>query len=331
MRVVLVLSTSHRIFFESFEEAFKDLKIEMSCFWFNVEGSVSEQREELLKLIRQEHINQLLVLNDLHDGKEHLIDKEVMQTIPSFLWYLDTMRFDKLNNQDIKQYKQIYSFEPQDISYCQNRYQVTIKYLPLTAGYSLFCSQRGTQKKKIYDVSFVGMVNGLPERQAVLNLVAKHCAKKHYKLIVYGKLWHSHHFYQRLLGAIKFCLTYPDLFKFAHNKYLQPKEAAELYKQSKINLNIHIAKHSSINCRTFEILGNGNFELCDDRNLSLTELVDGQHLVLYKSGQDLLDKIDYYLESNERERIAQAGGELVNKKYLLSKTLRVIFPGTEEL
>lgn len=41
-----------------------------------------------------------------------------------------------------------------------------------------------------------------------------------------------------------------------------------LYFVKKICLNINNAKHIGFDCRTFEILKNGNFQFCDKQNTS---------------------------------------------------------------
>lgn len=114
------------------------------------------------------------------------------------------------------------------------------------------------------------------------------------------------------------------------NKRICAQDAANIYQHTRINLNIHIPKHSGFNCRTFEILGGHNFELCDIQNLEYIKLEDGEHIVFYKNKQDLLEKIAYYLNNDtKREKIANQGGAYVNEYYSFDKSLQKIFRGNK--
>lgn len=69
-----------------------------------------------------------------------------------------------------------------------------------------------------------------------------------------------------------------------------------------------------VNMRVFEVMAMGRPLLTNresERN-GLTELFeDGKHLILYDGGQDLVDKVRYYLDhEEEREAIAVAGRQL---------------------
>ena len=82
--------------------------------------------------------------------------------------------------------------------------------------------------------------------------------------------------------------------------------------------------------RVFEALGIGSFML-SDKGIYPKYLEDGMDFISYKDTNDLLDKIEYYLENeNEREReeIAKHGYETICKYYsteIGSKKLKAIF------
>jgi spore maturation protein CgeB len=82
---------------------------------------------------------------------------------------------------------------------------------------------------------------------------------------------------------------------------------AKLYSKTKIMINHHVAGDTSPNMRTFEGLAMGTFLLSD----LVPEYLYGG-MAKYTSFDDLLTKIDYYLEhEEEREAIAVKGKELV--------------------
>lgn len=94
-------------------------------------------------------------------------------------------------------------------------------------------------------------------------------------------------------------------------------QAAEVYAQSQINLNISL--NGDLNFRVFEVLSSGGFLLTDRLSPEAgLEMIfkDGEHLVCYDSAADLLDKIRYYRENpSEAERIARKGYQEYKKHH----------------
>jgi len=97
----------------------------------------------------------------------------------------------------------------------------------------------------------------------------------------------------------------------------------KVYSKTKIMINHHVAGDTSPNMRTFECLAMGTFLLSD---LVPKELEGG--MVKYNSFDDLLTKIDYFLDhEEEREAIAERGYELVQiytYEYRMAKLLEVL-------
>ncbi|MBN2120464.1 MAG: glycosyltransferase [Candidatus Omnitrophica bacterium] len=90
----------------------------------------------------------------------------------------------------------------------------------------------------------------------------------------------------------------------------------EIYSSAKIGFNSCI--RNDINVRTFEIMACGS--------MLMTNLIKGngfsdifqdkRHCVVYRNDRELLELIDYYLDNESvRERIAQAGCQLVTERY----------------
>ena len=79
-----------------------------------------------------------------------------------------------------------------------------------------------------------------------------------------------------------------------------------VFKRSKINLNISLRSiKSGIPLRAFDIMGSGGFLLSNFQADFLDDFVPGEDFVYYESKEDLVNKIDYYL-NHEEERIAIA-------------------------
>lgn len=156
--------------------------------------------------------------------------------------------------------------------------------------------------------------------------VAKYCTANNKSMIVFGHYWHNKHCWQAYFAKRSFARKHPYLVKYVTNSFLHDQEVAELYNTSRISLNIHIALHKGINPRTFEVLGNGNFELCDYReDAEKMGLVDGKNIVMYRDAKDCTDKIRCYLDNDEKRlKIASTGKEFVAKKYTMKKLLKQI-------
>lgn len=142
---------------------------------------------------------------------------------------------------------------------------------------------------KIYDIGFVGRNAKKFERGRHLELLKKNYPKS-------------------FIGEIDF------------------RKMGEIYSASKIGFNSSIV--NDINMRIFEIISSGCLLLTNHiKNNGFNELFEsGKHLVEYKSDKNLLELIDYYLKNaEERERIAQAGYDLVINKHTYYRRVQTMF------
>jgi spore maturation protein CgeB len=129
---------------------------------------------------------------------------------------------------------------------------------------------------KRYDIGFVGTLN--PKREAMI-----------------GKL------------RTRFDVHYERCFG---------ERMAEVYSESKIIFNVSTV--SEINMRIFEAMATGSLLLTDSIPESGLEdlFADKEHLVYYRSDDDMMALAEYYLKhEEERERIAQAGRREVLTKH----------------
>lgn len=86
-----------------------------------------------------------------------------------------------------------------------------------------------------------------------------------------------------------------------------------VFRRSRINLNISLRSiKSGIPLRAFDIMGSGGFLLSNFQADFLDAFTPGEDFVYYESEEDLLQKIDYYLEhEDERAAIAKNGHDKV--------------------
>jgi len=86
-------------------------------------------------------------------------------------------------------------------------------------------------------------------------------------------------------------------------------ELPSVYAGSEININIfHSQCRSGLNPRVYDVLACGGFLLTMDNPGLQDEFIDGEHLVTFRTPDELREKVRYYLEhSEERRRIARTG------------------------
>lgn len=102
-----------------------------------------------------------------------------------------------------------------------------------------------------------------------------------------------------------------------HGKVDYYDMAPYVFKHAKINLNITLRSiKSGIPLRGFDILGAGGFLLTNYQADFMDCYVPGEDFVYYETKQDLLNKIDYYLNhEDERIAIAQNGFERTKENH----------------
>lgn len=128
-----------------------------------------------------------------------------------------------------------------------------------------------------------------------------------------------------------------DLYTFSNTKDL-PKvhqkgvasyfsDMPRVFRYSKINLNItHRMIMSGIPLRVMDILGAGGFLLTNYQRDMEGIFRDGEHLALYYSPEDLVEKAGFYLQHpDECERIARNGHERMWQEYTMEKLTTQMF------
>ncbi len=104
-------------------------------------------------------------------------------------------------------------------------------------------------------------------------------------------------------------------------------EMPNVFRRSRINLNITLrGMKSGIPLRAFDIMGCGGFLLSNFQADFLDFFVPGEDFVYYESKEDLLQKIDYYLDhEEERQAIAKNGHDKVAEGHTYRHRIREMF------
>lgn len=192
------------------------------------------------------------------------------------------------------------------------------KFLPLAVNQKAYHTVF-EYKEKDYDITFVG--RPLTEkRQKILAALIKTFGKK---LSIFS---YENHFLQSIDDMKnKQFLSDEELevYKSAYKGFLKTeKDLANVYSNSKVNLNITLQGKSGLNYRVFEVLASRGFLITDDLSDIHKNFVVSKELEVYKDVADLIDKIKFYLKNPLiAEKIALLGFSNVVKSH--SYTARV--------
>ncbi len=99
---------------------------------------------------------------------------------------------------------------------------------------------------------------------------------------------------------------------------------------AKIVLNtLHYGEINGLNCRAFEIAGCGGFQLMTYSPAISQHFEIGKEVEVFRNRQELLDKIDYYLDRPEmRRQIAHAGQARAHAEHTYEKRLSELLERT---
>ena len=160
-----------------------------------------------------------------------------------------------------------------------------VGWLPLACDPEIHADQH---LERVFDVGFVGQDNPIayPERSRMLQLLTA---------------------------------------RYRMNNRDQPvylKDMARVYSQSKIGFNMSV--NDILTMRFFEVMAAGALLITEasarNGQDQLAGLVEDQHYVTFRTSDELLQKIDYYLShASEREAIAAAGCQVVLRQHIYAE------------
>lgn len=215
-------------------------------------------------------------------------------------------------------FNKIFSFEYSDIEYAKITFNINLKYIFIGTNYNLY---KIIDEENEYDLCFVGLAT--PKRIEYLNKIAKYCNQNGKSFFCSGHFWHSSNFWNRFWGEIKFKKKHPILAKYVRNNFISPEDLAQIYKKSKICLNINVEQHKGFNPRNFDIMCIGSLLLTDEQDLNGIELRPNEDFIMSDSSDQMISDIDYYLKNScKRDNIVQSGKQKVISNYLFENTLR---------
>ncbi len=245
------------------------------------------------------HPDLVFVLNGLMISTQTL---ESIRPYSKILWLWDGLARCPRLETVLPYFKNVLTFEYGDAEQLRARgWQAA--YMPLGYDDQLFYPQ---QQERDIDISFIGIPNA--DRLAILNQVARHAAVKNWSMFIGGPWYSARHFWKRR----SFQRKYPCLYSYLHNRTIEPVEAADIYRRSKICLNINVCDHKSLNPRTFEIMATKSLMLMNG-DIDFHGLIHAEDFIHFAGCDDIIQKIDELLKNTEcRARVAGNGFKSVS-------------------
>lgn len=277
-----------------------------------------QTREEVIARIKDYDV--ILFINLFYDD-EYFIQGELAEILKqkdTRILFVDSIKTIDQKITFFDCFKQIWSFEEQDIAYGKEKFGVDIKYVPIGTAYNMYLQDK--EYVKDIDVCFVGIAT--KKRLDYLDAIAEYCDQNKLKFFVAGHFWHNNNWLNYQIGQWKFTRKYPVLAKYVKNRFIVPRDLAQIYARSKIVLNINVEYHKSLNQRCFDVMVCDSLLLNDKQEVGNLPLVDGRDFVMCDDAIDMVDKLDFYMQHNaERMMIANNGKAKAEKKFLFKQTL----------
>jgi spore maturation protein CgeB len=277
------------------------------------------RHSDALKLKNKKHFNNAILsmckkekFDILFTTKGTTISGEILQRLRdggtrSVNWWLESMlhplykswvntHFDHFDH-----FLAIDSEGADDLSKLARFTKVT--YVPMAvdpSGYLGTASNQDEKNRYECDVCFVGAL--YPERETLLKTITS--AGVDLKIFGWSNWKNS------------------SLAPYYHGP-LSAHETAKVYTCSKVSVNSNIKpSRSSVNFKTFEIPASGGFQLTDDQADLSSLFIEGKEVAVYRSADDVRDKVVYYLNhETERSAIAKAGHERVLRDHTIEKRI----------
>lgn len=102
---------------------------------------------------------------------------------------------------------------------------------------------------------------------------------------------------------------YIDIYRESYRGYVESqKDLSFIYSHSKINIDLPAKAKKNINYRCMEILASGGFLIAPYNNIIIRHFDDGKEIETYKTNNELIDKIAFYLKNSNLALLISAKG-----------------------
>ena len=253
----------------------------------------------------------VLVLDGMHFPLEE-VDTIRNQGIRTAIWLTDDPYNTDMTLNIASHYDYVFTHELNCIELYQNHGCSEVHYLPFAAYLPQFHPNTFPTIHR-RDISFIG--SGYWNRVNYFNPILPQLMSHQ---TVFNGVW-----WDRL----------PDFAKYQHkielNRWMSPEETKDVYNGTKIVVNLHRSHEDdsvnnnslnipalSPNPRTFEISACATLQLTDAREDLGRFYIPGVEIETYETATEMMDKIEYYLSNEDKQReIALRGFERTWKEH----------------
>lgn len=288
---------------------------------------VASPAEDVVAIAARQSSELVLVLNGvvLPAEKVDLLRRSGYRTA---VWFTDDPYYTDWTITIASRYDYVFTLELGCLSFYRDAGCQHVYYLPFAANPRVF------QPKKVLasyqsDICLIG--TAFWNRVELIDRLAPVLLDR--KVVISGWWWDRLQNYSRLSDSIKL------------GDWMTPEETACYYNGAKIVINLHRSINDdsinantskkipalSVNPRTFEIACCGTFQLSDLRQETGQLYSLGTEIATYTSYEELINKIDYYLQNeDERQTMALNGLARTRRDHTyhkrLSTMLSILFP-----
>ncbi|WP_338552275.1 glycosyltransferase [Paenibacillus sp. KS-LC4] len=294
---VMYVSTGKGLPYSPLDEAVKDTLSGMVAQLTVVK--TGEPVAEIAARVRPDYV---IVLDGLQFDVAQ-IDAMRALNIRTAIWFTDDPYYADITSTLAPHYDTVFTLDRNCMALYQERGCMQVHYLPFCAMPAQFRPMKPERSKR-KEISFIG--SGYMNRIQFFNEAASYLASR--DTLISGIWWDRLKDFDSLRSIINL------------GDWLTPNDTALAYNASKIVINMHRAYDdpfnsnslgvtaSSPNPRTFEISACAVLQLTDVREDIASFYTPGVEIVTYESPQEMVEKLDYYLNhENERKEIAIRG------------------------
>ncbi|PLT45150.1 Spore maturation protein [Paenibacillus pasadenensis] len=288
--------------------------------------SITDTQQPVVQLAKELRPDAVIVLDGLQYPTEQ-VDAIRVLGIRTAVWFTDDPYYSDITRKLAPHYDFVFTLESNTVEFYRQLGCPNVTYLPLGVNPAEF-RPRNPDLSLRREISFVG--SAYHKRVDFFNQITPYLATR--DIAISGLWWERLRDFRLLQSKIR------------AGHWMDPMETAATYNGAKIVINMHRAHDDetfnsnsaqltaiSPNPRTFEISACGTLQLTDVRDDLARFYEPGVEIATYASPQELVEKIDYYLNhEEERQAIAFRGMCRTMKEHTyahrLTTMLSVMFP-----
>ena len=239
------------------------------------------------------------------------------QNFTTILWLTEDPYYLDRSLQIIPYFDYVFTIDVNSQEHYMQLGYSNVFHLPLGTNPNIFCPNN---LHKTYDLSFIGYPYASRIQFAKLIL-----SETPFRLLLIGTRWRKELGKERINSR---CMIV--------DRWIHPAMASKYYCQTKINLNTlrpmseptnlnsAFIANKSVNNRTFDIACCGAFQLKEFVEDLPKQFLEGEEIISFRSEEDLISKINKYMNKEERTKIEQKTRERVLESHTLSHRMRTM-------